>query len=76
MTGRLKPQAPSLTLWRGCVTGRFTSPEYTVTPFDRAVLSWNASGPCVYELEVRGERYCMGKWGKKPRSQATNSVAE
>ncbi|MCY3023345.1 MAG: peptidase C39 family protein [Planctomycetota bacterium] len=66
---------PHLVLWRGRATEGVASPEYVVAPFDRAVLSWNASGPCICELEANGERHCMGLWGGKPRSRATAFVA-
>jgi len=65
----------SFTLWRGKAQGKFCSQEYAVPLFDRAVLSWNCSGPAVFELEVNGARYCMGRWSDRPRSEKSDAVA-
>lgn len=66
--------AKGLTLWRGHAAQPFTSREYRVRPFNRAVLSWNCDGPAVFELEVNGTRYCMGRWGKRPHSETSRVV--
>lgn len=61
-----------LELWRGKVAGQaFTSPVYAVSEFDRAVLSWNADGPALFELEAGGDGQwrVMGRWSERPRSQ-------
>jgi hypothetical protein len=67
-------QAPRLVVWRGHATASFLSPEFDALPFDRAVLSWNASGPAVFELEVDGQWRTMGKWGPKPESVSADGV--
>jgi hypothetical protein len=54
-------QEPRLVVWRGHETAAFTSPSYDALPFDRAVLSWNATGPALFELEVDGKWRTMGK---------------
>jgi len=75
--GRDRPAGAQLdlTVWRGCATEAFTSPEYIVAPFDRAVVSWNATGPAVFELLVDDNCYCMGEWGPEPRSRKSDAVA-
>ncbi len=65
---------PRLILWRGSEEKAIDSREYTVPAFDRAVLSWNCSGPAAFELEVGGERYLMGNWAEPPVSKKTDSV--
>lgn len=65
---------PCLNIWRGEETKEFTSPEYKVAEFDRAVLSWNCKGTASFELEVNGERFLMGNWSEKPQSKKTASV--
>ncbi|HXT02434.1 MAG TPA: peptidase C39 family protein [Elusimicrobiota bacterium] len=69
-------QGPRLVVWRGSETDALTSPSYDALPFDRAVMSWNASGPAVFELEVNGDGQwrIMGKWGPKPESVSENGV--
>src|SRR6185312_269641 len=69
-------QSPRLVVWRGRETAAFTSPSYDALPFDRAVLSWNATGPAVFELEVNGDGVwrVMGKWGPKPESVSKDGV--
>jgi len=64
----------SLTLWRGQETATFVSSSYAVDAFDRAVLSWNATGAALFELEVDGRWHVMGRWGDKPRSAKTKDV--
>src|SRR5688500_12735429 len=64
----------SVTLWRGEEKASFTSPEYNVESFDRAVLSWNASGEVRFELEISGIRHAMGRSGEKPQSEKSPSV--
>ena len=63
-------EAPHLVVWRGREARAFTSPSYAALPFDRAVLSWNATGAALFELEVdgNGKWNAMGKWGPEPRS--------
>jgi hypothetical protein len=69
--------SPGLELWTGDVTlDQDIEREFTVAPFDRAVLSWNAAGPATFELEVDGRRHVMGHWGDRPRSETTASVDE
>lgn len=67
-------QEPRLVVWRGRETAAFTSPSFDALPFDRAVLSWNATGPALFELEVDGKWRVMGKWGPKPESVAGDGV--
>ena len=69
-------QSPRLVVWRGRETAAFTSPSYAALPFDRAVLSWNATGPALFELEVDGDGNwrTMGKWGPKPESVTADGV--
>lgn len=62
------------TIWRGQATEAFTSEEYRVGPFDRAVLSWNASGATAFELEASGAWHLMGTWGDRPRSAKSETV--
>jgi len=62
------------TVWRGRATEALTSQEYTVAPFDRAVVSWNSSGAATFELEVDGAWHVMGKWGDKPESVKADAV--
>ena len=61
-------------IWRGRAAEPFTSAEYRAEPFDRAVLSWNASGAATFELEVGGTWRLMGKWGDAPASAKTAEV--
>ena len=63
-----------LLLWPGVADREFSSPEYAVAPFDRAVLSWNATGAADFELEVDGVKHTMGKWGERPESRKTAAV--
>ncbi len=56
-------------LWRGRATAPFTSEEFRVRPFDRAVLSWNASGTAAFELEAGGAWHRMS-----PATPKTASV--
>ncbi len=66
--------AGETTLWRGRATEEFTSEAYRVQSFDRAVLSWNASGAATFELEAGGAWHLMGKWGDAPASAKTGAV--
>jgi len=67
--------APHLLVWRGTIAQNpFTSPVYSVEPFDRAVLSWNAEGAATFELGVDGRWFTMGRWGDEPRSVKTKEV--
>lgn len=66
--------APNLTLWRGGIASDFTSGLYSVEPFDRAVLSWNASGAARFELQAGGAWHTMGLWGEKPASTKSAAV--
>ena len=61
-------------IWRGRATEPLTSEEHRVQPFDRAVLSWNASGAATFELEVDGRWHVMGKGGDAPASVKTDAV--
>jgi len=61
-------ESSALTLWRGHETQPVVSPELPVAPFDRAVISWNTTGPATIELEVEGRWRVMGRWGPEPRS--------
>jgi uncharacterized protein YvpB len=63
-------ETPHLVVWRGSETAAFTSPAYAVGSFDRAVLSWNATGAATFELEAGGDGKwrVMGKWSEAPRS--------
>jgi hypothetical protein len=65
---------PCLNIWRGEESKPFSSNEYKVAGFDRAVLSWNCKGSASFELEVNGERYLMGNWSDKPESKKTDAV--
>lgn len=69
-------QEPRLVVWRGRETAAFTSPSFDALPFDRAVLSWNATGPALFELEADGDGKwrIMGKWGPKPESVKGDGV--
>jgi uncharacterized protein YvpB len=69
-------EAPRLVVWRGRESSAFTSPSYDALPFDRAVLSWNATGAALFELEVdgSGKWNAMGKWGPKPESVKADGV--
>jgi uncharacterized protein YvpB len=69
-------EAPRLVVWRGHETKTFTSPSYEALPFDRAVLSWNATGAALFELEADGDGKwrVMGKWGAKPQSVKGDGV--
>ncbi len=69
-------QSPRLVVWRGRATEAFTSPSYPALPFDRAVLSWNATGPARFELEADGDGNWrdMGEWGPEPRSVPGDGV--
>lgn len=67
----------TLDLWRTALRGpaEFTSPEVSVAEFDRAVVSWNATGSVRIEFRIRGgEWHLMGEWGPDPRSAKTDSV--
>jgi hypothetical protein len=66
--------AGEMTLWRGRSTEPFTSATHRVGPFDRAVLSWNATGAAAFELEVDGRWHLMGRWGDTPGSAKTGAV--
>jgi hypothetical protein len=63
-----------LTIWRGPAGAAFTSGLYTVAPFDRAVLSWNATGAASFELQAGGAWHLMGNWGERPSSAKTSRV--
>ena len=63
-----------LVLWRGHATESFTSPEYRVSPFNRAVLSWNVIGGATLELQAGGVWYLMGRWNRLPHGEKTESV--
>lgn len=63
-----------LVIWRGSEEKAFSSREFTVAEFDRAVLSWNCTGSVRFELEVNGERHNMGEWSNEPKSKKTPSV--
>jgi uncharacterized protein YvpB len=68
-------QFPRFILWRGRETEAFSSPSFTALPFDRAVLSWNATGPAVFELQADGGAWrTMGKWGPRPESVPSDGV--
>jgi hypothetical protein len=64
----------SLTIWRGRATEPFTSESYAVAPFDRAVLSWNASGAATFEIEVEGVWRRVGKGGDAPEGVKADGV--
>jgi len=68
--------APHLVVWRGNLTAAYTSPSYPASPFDRAVLSWNATGAALFELETDGDGVwrAMGKWGSQPQSVKGDGV--
>ncbi len=66
--------SPHLIIWHGKETKAMDSREFTVAPFDRAVMSWNCSGAGRFELEIDGERFLMGIWSEKPESKKTASV--
>jgi uncharacterized protein YvpB len=66
--GAAVAEQESLTVWRGSEDAALTSPEYVVEPFDRAVVSWNTTGPATIELEAGGQWHLMARWGDKPRS--------
>jgi len=55
-------------VWRGRAAEAFTSETFTVAPFDRAVLSWNASGTAAFEIEAAGTWFSMGPSGAKSES--------
>lgn len=74
MAAALLLLADSLTLWRGRATEPFTSETYAVEPFDRAVLSWNASGPASFEIEVGGNWHLVGKGGEAPEGVKSGAV--
>ena len=67
-------RGPNLIVSRGPIAAEFTSGLYTVEPFDRAVLSWNARGAARFELEAGGAWHTMGFWGNKPASEKDASV--
>jgi hypothetical protein len=68
------PAAPSSPLsrapliWRGAATARLESAPEVSAPFDRAVISWNADGPVLVELQAHGQWHVMGRWGPRPES--------
>lgn len=62
-------------VWRGAATSALESPESPSAPFDRAVVSWNASGPVLVELFASGRWHVMGRWGESPRSERDEQVA-
>ncbi len=67
---RATTEAAHLVVWRGRETAAFTSPAYAVGSFDHAVLSWNASGAALFELEADGDGKwrAMGRWSDAPQS--------
>lgn len=67
-------KAPHLILSRGRIESEFESPVFAVEPFDRAVLSWNSTGPASFEIEINGARHVIGKWGIKPEGQKSPTV--
>lgn len=73
-SARRAQDGSALTLWRGHETQPVVSPEIAVDPFDRAVISWNTTGPATIELEVNGRWYVMGRWSDSPRSVAAPGV--
>lgn len=68
------PAAPSTPLtrapliWRGAATARLESAPEPSAPFDRAVVSWNADGPVLVELQAHGQWHVMARWGARPES--------
>lgn len=63
-------------LWRGAATSALTSSPALVDPFDRAVVSWNADGPVLVELEAAGSWHVLGRWGPAPRSQPGDPLVD
>ncbi len=63
-----------LHVWRGAATTVLVSPVVASDPFDRAVVSWNATGPALVELEAAGAWHVMGRWGPRPRSESNGRV--
>lgn len=61
-------------IWRGRASAALTSPVIESRPFDRAVVSWNASGPVFLELEAGGRWHAIGRWGPEPRSVPGGAV--
>ncbi|MBI3549188.1 MAG: peptidase C39 family protein [Elusimicrobia bacterium] len=68
--------ASRLTVWRGEETRPFVSQTYGVNAFNRAVMSWNATGEATFEIEINGSGkwYVMGHWSDEPRSQSSGDV--
>jgi hypothetical protein len=66
--------ADSLTVWRGRAAEPFTSETYAVQPFDRAVLSWNATGAAEFEIELEGKWHRVGKGGDAPEGVKSETV--
>lgn len=52
---------PGLILWRGRSTAPVLSEERAVAPFDRAVLSWNATGAVTAEIEADGRWHVLAR---------------
>jgi hypothetical protein len=67
-------QESRLAVWRGRAAEPFTSDEYRVAAFDRAVLSWNAAGEAVFELGVGDAWHRVGKSGERPEGVKSGSV--
>lgn len=67
-TGATSP-GRGLLLWRGAESSAMTFPLTASAPFDRAVVSWNATGPVLVELEAGGRWHVMGRWSDRPRSE-------
>lgn len=67
-------RAPGLTVSHGPIETDFTSGLYTVDPFNRAVVSWNARGAARFELHAGGKWHAMGFWSDKPASNKSATV--
>ncbi|MDX6770099.1 MAG: C39 family peptidase [Elusimicrobiota bacterium] len=65
---RAAPASRAPLIWRGAATTRLESAPEVSEPFDRAVVSWNADGPVLIELEAHGRWHTMGRWGARPES--------
>ncbi len=74
MAAALLLLADSLTIWRGRATEPFTSETYAVAPFDRAVLSWNATDAAAFEIEAGGTWRLVGKGGEAAEGVKSETV--
>ncbi|HYG75726.1 MAG TPA: peptidase C39 family protein [Planctomycetota bacterium] len=63
---------PGLCLARMDTTQSVTTEEISVELFDRAVLSWNASGPVRLEMEVQGSWHAIACDDPQLRARSSN----